>query len=231
MIKNFDYNRYTDKDLKVYNKVSLFEALQQASRVETSTSGRGNRNIYNAGGASTSKSTYNDSPTPPVNNNVSINPALFKYNPNGFNIRAACEYILKRAYPKYDKNKCGSCAKAVRSAIDVGFNTDPDIGSPKNPKCSFTGKNGRPVSAYQYATFLPKIGFKHIVTLSGNDNQRQWSETQALPGDIAVMAHGKHGHICMWTGEQWVSDYMQYKKMWAYSGNGTCEIFRFAESQ
>ena len=40
------------------------------------------------------------------------------------------------------------------------------------------------------------------------------------------MDHGKHGHICMWNGSQWISDFFQ-NNMWVYSGDGTCYLYRY----
>lgn len=152
--------------------------------------------------------------------------------PNGyFNINSACNWITAKAYNHYIKKLCGHCAKAVRSAIDVGYGTDP------NGARSFTSNNGysiingkkqrgRPRSAYQYDSYLPTIGFKCIKTLYTLDEQSDWSSSDAQLGDIAVMAHEEHGHICMWNGNQWVSDFKQ-NNMWPYQGNGKVNIFRY----
>ena len=40
------------------------------------------------------------------------------------------------------------------------------------------------------------------------------------------MDHGVHGHICMFDGNQWISDFVQ-NNMWVYGGDGTCYIFRY----
>lgn len=195
MIKNFDYNRYTDKDLKVYNKVSLFEALQQASRVETSF-GDSDKKGQQGGGNERS------------NISVKGKMEIGTYIPNKgkFNVQAALEWARNNCCTKSQ----GKCAKYVRQMIEAGG----------------LSTAGRPVSAYQYASFLPKIGFMHIISLTGKSSQMQWSNTEAQPGDISVMAHGQHGHICMWTGKQWVSDFVQ-NNMWPYKGDGLCEIFRY----
>lgn len=104
----------------------------------------------------------------------------------------------------------GKCAKYVRLMLEAGgINT-----------------NGHPVAAKDYTRFLPSKGFKHIASLWGSYEQRNFSSNAAKPGDIAVMDHGTYGHICMWTGSQWVSDFIQ-RNMWVYSGNGTCEVFRY----
>ena len=102
------------------------------------------------------------------------------------------------------------CARYVRLAIEAGgLSTD-----------------GRPTSAYKYQWYLPTIGFNEITQLGNREQQSQWSSSSAKSGDIAVMEHGVHGHICMWNGSQWVSDFFQ-NNMWVYSGNGTCHIFRY----
>ena len=85
---------------------------------------------------------------------------------------------------------------------------------------------GRPVAACDYTNFLPSKGFKHIATLSNKQEQSNFSSVTAKKGDIAVMSHGKYGHICMWNGRQWISDFKQ-NNMWPYSGNGVCRIFRY----
>ena len=131
--------------------------------------------------------------------------------PSGtFFVNNAIRYAISNSYSHYIKGACGKCAKKVREMLEAGgINT-----------------NGHPVSAYQYAGFLPKIGFRHIATLKTKSEQASWTSSNARPGDIAVMAHGEHGHICMWCGRQWISDFKQ-NSMWVYSGDGTCAIFRF----
>lgn len=131
----------------------------------------------------------------------------FVPNSGRFNINAALGWAKQNCLNK----SIGRCAKYVRLMLNAGgINTA-----------------GNPVSAYQYASFLPKLGFKHIASIGTVDEQAKWTNTNGRPGDIAVMAHGQHGHICMYTGYQWVSDFVQ-RKMWPYAGNGVCNIFRFA---
>lgn len=127
-------------------------------------------------------------------------------NYNGFNVSAALTWAKNNVGSK----SIGRCARYVRMMMEAGG----------------IDTAGRPVSAYQYAGFLPKKGFKHIAALKTKSEQAQWSASQAMPGDIAVMAHGQHGHICMWTGKQWVSDFVQ-NNMWPYGGDGLVNIFRF----
>lgn len=127
-----------------------------------------------------------------------------------FNVGKACAYIASKAYSQYIKGLCGKCAAFVRRALEAGgINTE-----------------GHPVSAYQYASFLPSKGFKKIMTLATKESQLNFTKTQAHAGDVAVMAHGQHGHICLFDGDRWVSDFKQ-NNIWVYGGNGVVEIFRF----
>lgn len=102
------------------------------------------------------------------------------------------------------------CAMAVRSFLQAGG----------------MNMNDRPGSAYQYIAYLPRKGFRNIAVLANSAQQNAFSRQYAQPGDIAVMYHGKHGHICMWSGGRWVSDFYQ-NNMWVYSGEGACWIFRY----
>lgn len=123
-----------------------------------------------------------------------------------WNVGASIRTLINNA-GNYSKHQC---AKYVRMALEAGgINT-----------------NNRPESAYKYKNFLPTIGFNLIGKIYGKESQDRWSSTNARQGDIAVMDHGVHGHICMWSGSQWISDFKQ-KNMWVYGGNGECSIFRY----
>ena len=125
-------------------------------------------------------------------------------------------YDIGRAVSALNRNaktkSSGYCARYVRTAIEAGG----------------LSTAGRPGSAYLYTSFLPKIGFQPVAQLFGLESQAQWTSSSAQVGDISVMSHGQHGHICMWNGRQWVSDFFQ-RKMWPYSNpaNGNCSIFRY----
>ena len=125
-------------------------------------------------------------------------------------------YDIGRAVSTLNRNakakSSGYCARYVRTAIEAGG----------------LSTAGRPSSAYLYTSFLPKIGFQPVAQLFGIENQAQWTSSSAQAGDVCVMSHGQHGHICMWNGRQWVSDFFQ-RKMWPYSNppNGSCSIFRY----
>lgn len=123
-----------------------------------------------------------------------------------FDAGKAANWISNNAQGK----SVGQCAKYVRMALEAGgLNT-----------------NGRPVSAYLYKAYLPSIGFEFIGSVTGTQNQLQWTSSHAQQGDVAVMDHGKHGHICLWTGKEWISDFRQ-RNMWVYPGDGTCHVFRY----
>jgi hypothetical protein len=135
-----------------------------------------------------------------------LEPGIFKKNPKGFNIQAACEWI--------NKNSQGSsqhaCAKWVRMAIEAG-------GIPTN---------GRPNWAWKYIDYLPTIGFEFVQKVKKADSKSFPFE----PGDIAVYQKNEDpnvpGHICMWTGRQWCSDFKQ-NNMIVYGGTPEAYIFRF----
>lgn len=87
----------------------------------------------------------------------------------------------------------GKCAKYVRLAINAGGIATP----------------GNPVSAKDYKGYLEKFGFKQVSTSSYQK------------GDIAVFEafqgdkkYHEHGHIQMYNGSQWVSDFKQ-RDFWA----------------
>lgn len=83
----------------------------------------------------------------------------------------------------------GQCAKYVRMAMQAG-----DL-----KKKFISGL----ASAYMYADALPRMGWGAI----GNVKS-----VQAKKGDIVVFPQygkSKHGHIAMFTGSQWISDFVQ----------------------
>lgn len=122
-----------------------------------------------------------------------------------WNIAAACAHT--RIAPA---KSSGRCAKYVRMFMEAGGMSTA----------------GRPVAAWHYMGFLPKKGFSLIAKLPGLAAQRAFTANDAKPGDIAVMDHGEYGHICMWNGARWVSDFVQ-KNMWVYRGQGVCYVWRY----
>ena len=67
---------------------------------------------------------------------------------------------------------------------------------------------------------LQQIGFRLVAMLKEitDEGSGLKSESGFRPqaGDVAVMKGGTYGHICMYNGENWVSDYVQ-KKLYCYS--------------
>lgn len=151
-------------------------------------------------------------------------PGEFIQNNNNFSIDRAIDYIINRTH------STGNCATAVRSAIDVGFGTNPDGSN------SYTGKAGRPLGAWCYIGFLPRIGFKCAGMYSKNGDD-EYSGVNIIDGDIAVYQKrgnpNEYGHICMWTGNTngWVSDHIQHNRLFYYpttkDGKYEAFIFRF----
>jgi hypothetical protein len=107
-----------------------------------------------------------------------------------FNVEIAIKTLNKNALLK----SSGYCAKYVRLSLEAGG----------------IKTNNRPGSAKDYDSFLKKKGFYAI-------NSRNYIP---LRGDIVVMEafmgakkNHPHGHIQMYNGTQWVSDFRQ-KAFW-----------------
>lgn len=105
-----------------------------------------------------------------------------------------------------------ACARYVREAIEAGGIV----------------LKGHPINAVEYVKYLPTVGFK-LVKLVKYDAPYKTYMREAMPGDIAVMANpkGGPGHICMYTGKIWISDFRQ-PRAWVYGGQcGLLYIFRY----
>ena len=133
-----------------------------------------------------------------------LDPSLFTKNPKGWNIQAACRWLHANSQVK----SSGWCARYVRQAIEAGG----------------LSTAGRPGWAWQYVNYLPKIGFKYIGKVTRNQ------PFTPQPGDIAVYQKGNNpnvpGHICMWTGAEWASDFKQ-RNMLVYQATNSAWLFRF----
>ena len=112
-------------------------------------------------------------------------------NDSVYSVDKAVKYLNSNASPK----STGYCAKSVRLAINAG-------GIDINP---------HPISAKDYGASLEKSGFESVLT----------TNYDPVKGDISVIqpyTNGSpHGHIAMYNGEQWVSDFMQ-RDMWGGPG-------------
>lgn len=120
---------------------------------------------------------------------------------NDYSNAKAVEYLTMHA----NDHSEGSCALYVRRAIGAG-------GCP-----TFL----QPASACDYNKFLPDLGF---VEVDANGYAPKI-------GDIVVFSaikNHKHGHICMYNGTQWISDFKQ-RSMYsaaAYRRDGTYSYWR-----
>lgn len=140
---------------------------------------------------------------------AALDPNLFEKNPNGWNIQKACEWIHNHAAT----NSMHACAKYVRMAIEAGG----------------ISTNGRPTWAWKYINYLPKIGFRFLDKVDNSYSGEKGKYTPK-PGDIAVYTNGGNtnvpGHICMWTGAEWASDFRQ-RNMIVYQSTSHAYVFRF----
>lgn len=132
-----------------------------------------------------------------------------KTNIGNFNLDAAITALhnnaavnLKTGKPKDPTKSSHLCAKAVRMAMEAGgLNT-----------------TGRPNYGGNYGPFLQKHG---------------WSEVKGTPqkGDIAVTKpHGTHsmGHISMYDGQKWISDFVQRDKfVYSSANDSNTTIYRY----
>lgn len=185
--KNPDLQIYTDSDGHRYTKDSLVRGIYRfVSFTDSPVKKDSNGNIVSGG-----------KETP-------LDPGVFKRNPNGWNIQAACNWLHSNA----GSSSQHACAKYVRMGIEAGG----------------LSTAGRPTWAWKYIDFLPTIGFKFIGKFGRNDSYRP------EPGDIAVYQKGGNanvpGHICMWTGAEWASDFKQ-KSMIVYQSTSEAYVFRF----
>ena len=176
-------NLYEDRFGRLYSHNTLLKGIMQTSKF---------------GDFKKSSSIYSKNDTL----NINLDPSLFKRNPNGWNIQAACQWLITHSHASTQH----ACAKYVRQAIEAGG----------------ISTAGRPTWAWKYINYLPTIGFKYM----GNFQNGFKGE----PGDIAVyMKNGNPnvpGHICMWTGVQWCSDFRQ-NSMIVYGGTKEAKVFRF----
>lgn len=138
------------------------------------------------------------------NSGSPLNPGVFKRNPDGWDIKKACTWLHQRS----GSSSQHVCAKFVRMAIEAGG----------------ISTTGRPDWAWKYIKYLPTIGFKLEKIVKKGDN------FSPEPGDIAVYQKNGDpnvpGHICMWTGAEWASDFKQ-SGMIVYSLTNSAYVFRF----
>jgi type VI secretion system secreted protein VgrG len=111
--------------------------------------------------------------------------------PDSSNLDSAIESLISGA----TSQSRGRCATAIRSALEAaGFNVTQ-----------------RPGSAKDYGPFLRSLGFVKLYVIA---NQPYIPKR----GDIVVIqspsAAQPHGHVAMFTGTDWVSDFVQ-RDIWS----------------
>lgn len=120
---------------------------------------------------------------------------------NDYSNEKAVEYLVKHA----ETRSKSRCALYVRRAISAG-------GCP-----TFL----QPASACDYDEFLPDLGFSQI------DAEGYIPQAGDIVVFSAIKGH-KHGHICMYAGNHWISDFKQ-RSMYsasAYRSEGTHTYWR-----
>lgn len=123
-------------------------------------------------------------------------------------IEVAALFVSSHALKSYNAAKCGYCARAVRRGLEAGGFVVSPI----------------PPSAKDYPATLAALGFQRIDPTS-----------PPLIGDITIcpaIPHHPHGHISMYCGKSWVSDFVQSDCFGgaAYRANGVALRFRYKES-
>ena len=140
---------------------------------------------------------------------LGIDDAMYIHSDKVFDENIAAQWITKHSASV----SLHSCAKYVRMAIEAGFRD-------KN------ATSGRPNWAWKYIYYLPKIGFKYLTTVK----RKELGRYKPKIGDIAVYLKNNDknvpGHICMYNGERWISDFKQ-NNMFVYKGTNEAHIFRF----
>jgi hypothetical protein len=107
-----------------------------------------------------------------------------------------------------DKGKYGDCARYVTNALAAG---GVDLQSIRDTKYSnLTNKT----HAYQYGNYLvdDKAGFKKVFIHDKNRKTLKPKDLGYQKGDVIVFQNTvkhKYGHMQMYNGSQWVSDFRQ----------------------
>lgn len=128
-----------------------------------------------------------------------------------FNIPAAVHKLVTSA----KTSSVHKCAMYVRLAMEAGG----------------LSTVGRPDWACKYVNWLPKHNWELVKTCTTISEKDDFTKNHAKAGDVAVYQKPgcgltQPGHICMYSGNQWISDFKQ-KSMDVYSGKSIIHIFRY----
>jgi hypothetical protein len=118
-----------------------------------------------------------------------------------WNLKNSVSHLTKSAKLAYSEP--GECASYVRNALAAG---GIEL---KVPRKRYPDASG--ASACDYGASLEEIGFK-VVFDNSDQFMCQRIEFKPIAGDIAIFqpfdGH-RHGHIQMFNGVRWVSDFLQ----------------------
>lgn len=211
------YKKYSglNKEIPQFNKKDIFKEIE----------------IQSCNTVGTNNGNYGGSPITDVKCNVK----------NGkigdWNVQLAVDWLMKYSRNSWDDKKCKNGAPFSPTSI---------VPDDKRKKCE-TGRCWGYVkralvashfefdgsaSAYQAVGFLQRNGFKKI--REGRVNGHQGSDyPDKCVGDITVFdkcSGHKHGHINMWCGRQWVSDFRQEGNWISNDANTTYTVWRYSGS-
>ena len=131
----------------------------------------------------------------------------------------------KCAYPSPYKTSLSGhwCAEAVSKYISVALGYGQDecrIGHGVQASGLIADSSGIRAAKGQTVTQkgVQKYGFELIYIIPAGTTRaqrQQWTRENALPGDVACMYKDNYsfkdaiGHVCMYSGDKWVSDFGQ----------------------
>lgn len=115
------------------------------------------------------------------------------------------------------------CATAVETFLMAGFNGV--FGANNQSQAQYIESHFRTVNNFNGKSYTGRNGYdmKHKLSefgffcIAAGENDVNACKKQA--GDVCVMRHGEYGHVCMFTGKDWISDFKQNNGWNAYSGN------------
>jgi hypothetical protein len=136
---------------------------------------------------------------------------------NGIDIPRMLEHLLRNAFWTVDTPQwpfgVGACSRFVADAISDAL-ADPNpllkitqstVGDP-NGKHVNSDANGGPGDGKNQGENLLQAGF---VTQYGPPSPIPPNPLELLPGDVVVLSYEPKGHVAVWTGKVWVSDFIQ----------------------
>lgn len=108
-------------------------------------------------------------------------------------ISKMCQCLIAKA----NDHSTGYCARAVKFAVDFGFN-ELILKKEKNPLKQI-------VAAKDCGPAYEEFGFKKVFSSPAQSKK----DYKPLLGDIAILKYEPYGHICCYTKKGWISDFIQ----------------------